>query len=125
MHPTPASFVRSPSSRGAPPRPPTPPRAPRDGSGENHHLWRNGRLWWIAVTLYDTVRVERVRVRRSLRTADVAVARRLRDAFLARARASSRFELAIRGPAAEAGSAAAIGAAATLVPRRGPVAAAG
>jgi hypothetical protein len=44
----------------------------------NHHLWRNGRLWWIAFTvIHDGWRQERVR--RSLRTADLDVARRRRD----------------------------------------------
>lgn len=44
----------------------------------NHHLWRNGRLWWIAFTvLYDGWRQERIR--RSLGTANLDEARRLRD----------------------------------------------
>ena len=47
----------------------------------DHHLWRNGRYWWIAFTLlYHGWRQERVR--RSLRTADVHEARRRRDAIL-------------------------------------------
>ncbi len=47
----------------------------------NHHLWRNGRLWWIAFTvLYDGWRQERVR--RSLGTADLDHARRRRDDLL-------------------------------------------
>lgn len=54
----------------------------RPDSGPNHHLWRNGRLWWIAYTLiYDGWRQERVR--HSLGTADVLEARRRRDAILA------------------------------------------
>ena len=49
----------------------------------NHHLWRNGRLWWLAVTLlHDGWRQERVR--QSLGTADVLEARRRRDLVLAR-----------------------------------------
>lgn len=49
----------------------------------NHHLWKNGRLWWLAVTLlHDGWRQERVR--QSLGTADVAEARRRRDLVLAR-----------------------------------------
>jgi hypothetical protein len=44
----------------------------------NHHLWRNGRLWWVAFTvIYDGWRQERIR--RSLGTADLEVARRRRD----------------------------------------------
>src|SRR5688572_9894291 len=49
----------------------------------NHHLWKNGRLWWLAVTLlHDGWRQERVR--QSLGTADLAEARRRRDLVLAR-----------------------------------------
>jgi hypothetical protein len=51
------------------------------GFNPDHHLWRNGRLWWIAFTVvYDGWRQERVR--RSLGTADVEEARRRRDALL-------------------------------------------
>jgi hypothetical protein len=47
----------------------------------NHHLWRNGRLWWIAFTVvYDGWRQERVR--RSLGTADLEEARHRRDDVL-------------------------------------------
>jgi hypothetical protein len=53
----------------------------RPESGPNHHLWRNGRLWWIAYTLiHDGWRQERVR--HSLGTADVLEARHRRDAIL-------------------------------------------
>jgi hypothetical protein len=49
----------------------------------NHHLWKNGRLWWLAVTLlHDGWRQERVR--QSLGTDDVFEARRRRDLVLAR-----------------------------------------
>jgi hypothetical protein len=48
----------------------------------NHHLWRNGRFWWVAfVALVDGV--HQVRVRQSLKTDDVAVARVRRDALIA------------------------------------------
>jgi len=51
-------------------------------SNPNHHLWRNGRLWWVAFTvLYDGWRQERVR--RSLGTADLEQARRRRDELFA------------------------------------------
>jgi len=44
----------------------------------NHHLWRNGRLWWTAFTvIYDGWRQERIR--RSLGTAELDEARRRRD----------------------------------------------
>ena len=47
----------------------------------NHHLWRNGRLWWVAFTVHlPGWRKDRVRV--SLGTSDVAEARRRRDALL-------------------------------------------
>ena len=43
----------------------------------NHHLWKNGRLWWLAVTLlHDGWRQERVR--QSLGTDDILEARRRR-----------------------------------------------
>ena len=49
----------------------------------NHHLWKNGRLWWLAVTLlHDGWRQERVR--QSLGTDDLQEARRRRDLVLAR-----------------------------------------
>jgi hypothetical protein len=47
----------------------------------NHHLWRNGRLWWIAFTIHQDHRQERIRF--SLGTADVAEARAKRDRLLA------------------------------------------
>ena len=70
------------------------PRSPRAARlGENHHLWRNGRLWWIAYTLlHDGWRQERVR--HSLGTADVEEARQRRDRILA------HWEHAARTPAA-------------------------
>jgi hypothetical protein len=50
-------------------------------SDPNHHLWRNGRLWWVAFTVHlPGWRKDRVRV--SLGTDDVAEARRRRDALL-------------------------------------------
>jgi hypothetical protein len=49
----------------------------------NHHLWKNGRLWWLAVTLlHDGWRQERIR--QSLGTDDLFEARRRRDLVLAR-----------------------------------------
>jgi hypothetical protein len=50
--------------------------------GENHHLWRNGRFWWIAYTvIIDGWRQERSR--HSLKTADLTEARLRRDEILA------------------------------------------
>ena len=47
----------------------------------NHHLWRNGRLWWIAFTVHRGYLQERVRF--SLGTDDVEQARRRRDRVFA------------------------------------------
>jgi hypothetical protein len=47
----------------------------------NHHLWRNGRLIWVAFTVHlPGWRKERVRL--SLGTADLDEARRRRDQVL-------------------------------------------
>lgn len=47
----------------------------------NHHLWRNGRLWWIHFTaIYEGWRQERIRF--SLQTADLEEAHQRRDAAL-------------------------------------------
>lgn len=49
----------------------------------DHHLWKNGRLWWAALTVHRPGwQVDRVRV--SLKTDDLAEARRRRDALLER-----------------------------------------
>jgi hypothetical protein len=55
------------------------PQAPSDAD-PNHHLWRNGRLWWIAFTVHKGHLHERVRF--SLRTAGVVEARQRRDQIL-------------------------------------------
>ena len=49
----------------------------------DHHLWRNGRLWWIAFTIH-LPGWQKERVRTSLGTADVVEARRRRDELLRR-----------------------------------------
>jgi hypothetical protein len=54
--------------------------APADAD-PNHHLWRNGRVWWIAFTVHQGHRQERIRL--SLGTREVAEARRKRDGLLA------------------------------------------
>jgi hypothetical protein len=48
----------------------------------DHHLWRNGRRWWVAFT-YHTEDGRKFRVRRSLGTCDLAEARARRDELLA------------------------------------------
>jgi hypothetical protein len=68
-----------------------------DGSGgpdPNHHLWRNGRLWWIAFTVHHGHLQERLRF--SLRTDDVAVARRKRDEVFALYESASASRISIR-----------------------------
>jgi hypothetical protein len=67
----------------------------------NHHLWKNGRLWWLAVTLlHDGWRQERVR--QSLGTDDVLEARRRRDLVLARfARTGGTTAAAVRARTAD------------------------
>ena len=47
----------------------------------NHHLWRNGRLWWIAFTVHRGHQQERIRF--SLGTPDLDEARQRRDRALA------------------------------------------
>lgn len=44
----------------------------------DHHLWRNGRLYWVAFTVH-LPGWRKERVRRSLGTADLEEARRRRD----------------------------------------------
>jgi hypothetical protein len=58
----------------------------QDGTGErnpDHHLWRNGRLWWVAFTVH-LPGWQKERVRLSLGTDDIQQARRLRDELLRR-----------------------------------------
>ena len=55
-----------------------------DLSNENHHLYRNNRgYWWIHYTLHFPDHTAR-RVRQSLKTRDIAEARRRRDVVLDR-----------------------------------------
>jgi hypothetical protein len=61
----------------------------------DHHLWRNGRLWWIAVTVHLPDWTKR-RVRRSLGTDDVREARRRRDGILERIDDSPDVRLSLR-----------------------------
>jgi hypothetical protein len=49
----------------------------------DHHLWRNGRLWWVAFTVH-LPGWRKERVRRSLGTDDREEARRRRDELLGR-----------------------------------------
>ena len=56
---------------------------PVDTRDPDHHLWRNGRLWWIAFTVH-LPGWQKERVRCSLGTADLGEARRRRDDLLQR-----------------------------------------
>ena len=62
----------------------------------NHHLWRNGRLWWIAFTAHYGHRQERIRF--SLGTSDVEEARRQRDAILESFASAEECEVSLRFP---------------------------
>lgn len=46
----------------------------------NHHLWNNNGTWFLHYTVYPTP-FTKERIRRSLGTKDVEVARQRRDAF--------------------------------------------
>lgn len=59
-------------------RPPTYSRVAGPTTHPDHHLWRNGRRWWIAFT-YHTDDGRKHRVRDSLGTCDLAEARARRD----------------------------------------------
>jgi hypothetical protein len=60
----------------------------------DHHLWRNGRLWWVAFTIHRGHLQERVRL--SLRTDDVAEARHRRDALFALVDGAADCEISLR-----------------------------
>jgi len=61
----------------------------------DHHLWRNGRLWWVAFTVH-LPGWRKNRVRRPLATADVVDARRRRDELLAEYPTANGCVLSIR-----------------------------
>ena len=61
----------------------------------DHHLWRNGRLWWVAFTVH-LPGWQKERVRLSLGTADVAEARRRRDQILREYPWATGCELSLR-----------------------------
>jgi hypothetical protein len=64
----------------------------------DHHLWRNGRLWWVAFTVHlPGWRKDRVRL--SLATADVVEARRRRDSLLTEYPTANGCVLSIRAGA--------------------------
>ncbi|MCF7711188.1 MAG: hypothetical protein K9M83_08505 [Opitutales bacterium] len=63
---------------------PTAPRLSIRVQGENplHHLWNNNGTWWIHYTIHPDA-YTKARVRRSLRTHDLATAIQRRDEILA------------------------------------------
>jgi len=61
----------------------------------DHHLWKNGRRWWVAFT-YHTADERKFRVRSSLGTCDVEEARRLRDELLEAFGAGTGRKLSLR-----------------------------
>ncbi len=61
----------------------------------NHHLWRNGRLFWVAFTVH-LQGWQKERVRLSLGTADIAEARRRRDELFHRYPEERGCQLSIR-----------------------------
>lgn len=62
----------------------------------DHHLWRNGRLFWVAFTIHIPARWQKHRVRRSLGTADLEEARRRRDELIASYGRTRGIELSLR-----------------------------
>ncbi len=63
---------------------PTAPRLSIRVQGENpvHHLWNNNGTWWIHYTIHPDA-YTKARIRRSLRTHDLATAIQRRDEILA------------------------------------------
>ena len=54
----------------------------RIGSGNpDHHLYNNNGVWWLHYTSYPTIATSK-RIRRSLKTQDVTLARQQRDTIL-------------------------------------------
>jgi hypothetical protein len=68
--------------------------AERNEVDPDHHLWRNGRLWWIAFTVHRGPLQERVRF--SLGTDDVELARQRRDEAFALYDAAADCNISIR-----------------------------
>ena len=68
----------------------------------DHHLWKNGRLFWVAFTVH-LPGWRKERVRRSLGTDDLREARRRRDALFATLEREREVTLSLRfAPAGQA-----------------------
>lgn len=65
-------------------------------SHPDHHLWRNGNVWWVAFTFHFAGR--KYRVRKSLGTRDVAEARLRRDRTFAQYASKPGWSLSLRFP---------------------------
>jgi hypothetical protein len=63
-------------------RPPVPSIRIRE-KNPDHHLWNNHSTWFLHYTVHPTP-FTKERIRRSLGTKDLAIARQCRDAFFAR-----------------------------------------
>lgn len=61
----------------------------------DHHLWRNGRLYWVAFTIH-LPGWQKERIRQSLGTADLVEARRRRDQLLSDYPRQRQCELSLR-----------------------------
>jgi len=61
----------------------------------DHHLWKNGRLYWVAFTIH-LPGWRKERVRRSLGTADRDEARRRRDALFEKLEHEREITLSLR-----------------------------
>lgn len=61
----------------------------------DHHLWKNGTRWWIAITVH-TRDWRKQRIRKSLGTADIREARARRDSILRFFEQSSEYDLSLR-----------------------------
>jgi hypothetical protein len=55
----------------------------------DHHLWNNHSTWFLHYTIHP-IPITKERIRRSLGTKDVTVARQHRDAFFARLAAETQ-----------------------------------
>lgn len=88
-------------------------RTHESSDSPNHHLWRNGRLWWVAFTVHLPP-WHKERVRLSLQTDDIDEARRRRDELLKRYPQEHECTLSLRVPA----RAKALGEAASGAPAR-------
>ncbi len=68
---------------------------PLEAVDPDHHLWRNGRLWWVAFTVH-LPGWQKDRIRLSLGTDDLEEARRRRDQILREYPAARGCELSLR-----------------------------